>query len=220
MLTSYFHYYLIFVIAACFLLVLLSLGKKKIGSLKMIIGILAALFALPLVAGYLYLTYFTSLPVVEVPVLTGMTLEEAMNTLASLDLRGKHAGSVFDMKYPEGMIVSQSPESGRKVKLGRVITLLTSSGRQRVTVPNLLGRPAAQAEAVLSAEGLTLGKESHDVVPEIDAGTILTQSPLPGEEVDINSAVDITVSVSNEAEAQGSLPATAETKEEGGFRLW
>ncbi|MEA3493886.1 MAG: PASTA domain-containing protein [Candidatus Margulisiibacteriota bacterium] len=201
MFVSYTSSYLIFVIVVSVLLSI-AFARMKLSSLRIILPIIAVVLLAPLFLGYLYLTYFTAIPEVVVPDLTGKTLEVALDELAEYKLKGKRAGSVFDMKFPEGRIVSQSPEIGKMVKVGRTISLITSSGKQKIFVPNLLGRPAIQAEAVLVAKGLRLGKIAREIVPEIGSGTILTQSPLPGEEVDISSFVHITVTVSPEPEVK------------------
>lgn len=193
MLVDYLNYYLIFIIVLSLLISLIVLRSKS-RSLKMIIPLIMALMLLPAVIGYFYFINFASIPEAVVPDLTGMPLEEAQAKLELLKLKGRLGGSVFDMKQPEGNVVSQRPEGGRRVKIGRVVNLITSSGKRKVLVPNLLGRPAPQAEAVLSAEGLLLGEKSEDYAPELDPGIILAQVPLPGDEVDVGSYVGITVS--------------------------
>ena len=80
-----------------------------------------------------------------------------------------------------------------------------------------------QAEAVLAAEGLMLGEIGQDYAPELDAGIVLSQSPLPGEEVDLGASVSITISSqSQEAAGGNNAAASEESKEngEGGFHLW
>ncbi|MFH1347543.1 MAG: PASTA domain-containing protein [Candidatus Margulisiibacteriota bacterium] len=228
MLTEYLSYYLIFIIVASILITLIVL-RLKFFAPRYLVPIIAAIILLPALIVYLYFTYFTSIPEVVVPNLTGMRLEEAFVKLESLKLKGREAGQVFDMKYAEGMVVSQRPESGRRVKVGRSVNLLTSSGKRRVMVPNLLGRPAVQAGAVLSAKGLILGMTSEEYVPELDAGIILTQSPLPGEEIDAGSYVSITVSTTFEPEVvveegagEGEKKEEAPTEKsgQGGFWPW
>ena len=221
---TYISVYLIFIIAASVIISLLIL-KLNIRNPHIVIPAIIAIILSPLVIGYLYAAYFTSIPEAVVPELRGMPLEKAFARLETLKLRGVFAGTVFDMKYPEGSVVHQLPEPGRRVKVGRLIRLVTSSGKQKVTAPNLLGRLAVQAEAVLAAKGLFLGQVEKDFMPELDSGIILTQSPLPGEEVAAGSYVSITVStteepmmileVSEEGEA-----GEEEKEEEGGFRFW
>lgn len=226
MLVNYLSLYLVFIIVFSILISLIFL-RLKFPVPHIIIPIIIIIVLLPAVIGYFYVTYFASIPEVTVPDLTGMSLAKAFERLESLELRGRHAGSVFDMKLPEGHVVSQRPEGGRRVKVGRVVNLLTSSGKRRVMVPNLLGRSAVQAEAVLAAKGLLLGELSEDFVPELDPGIILTQTPLPGEEVDVGSYISITVSttkepilVVEETLEEGTGSSTGEGKKEGGFWPW
>jgi beta-lactam-binding protein with PASTA domain len=224
MLIEYLSFYLIFVVIFSILVSLIVL-KLNFPAPRVVIPVIIAIILLPAVVGYLYVTYFTSIPEVVVPDLTGKFLEKALGELASLDLKGRHAGSLFDMKYPEGSVVSQRPEAGRMVKVGRVVTILTSSGKRKVIVPNLLGRPAVQAEAVLSAKGLFLGEVNKEFAEELEPGIILTQSPLPGEDVEVASLVNIAVSSSEEVETVVEVTEEAEEvpqkdSEQGGFWPW
>jgi serine/threonine-protein kinase len=220
MLISYISFYLIFVIAASILVSLLVL-RLNIPKPRMVILAVIAIILSPLILGYLYIAYFTSIPETIVPDLKGLPLEKAFEKLEILELKGRFAGTVFDMKYPEGSVVNQRPEGGRMVKVGRVVRLVTSSGKRRVMVPNLLGRLAVQAEAVLAAKGLHLGAVEEDFVPELDSGIILTQNPLPGEEVKVGSYVKITVSATEEPEIILEVTEEAEgAEEEGGFKFW
>jgi beta-lactam-binding protein with PASTA domain len=66
---------------------------------------------------------------------------------------------------------------------------------QQTTVPNIIGLSQAQGEAAIVAAQLVVGmiaKQNSDTVP---AGQILNQSPAAGSTVDINSAVNLAVSL-------------------------
>jgi len=160
---------------------------------------------LPALFLYLYVAYFSPLPEVVVPEVKGLASMEAMVKLEALGLKPQIAGQVFDMRLTEGQVTSQRPEAGRKVKSGRVVSLLTSSGKRKVVVPNLLGRSKAQVEVVLAAKNLMLGTVEGEVVQELEPGQVLTQAPLPGEEVEIGTLVDITVSASEEEKEKGGV---------------
>jgi serine/threonine-protein kinase len=192
MLVEYLTIYLVFIIILAILAIFLVLRWRTF-NFKLIVPLVIALVGLPAVFVYCYSIYFDSIPDVIVPNLTGTRLETALAKLEEMKLHSRHAGTVFDMKYAEGVVVSQRPEAGRRVKLGRTVSLLTSSGKRRIAVPNILGRPLEQAAAALESRGLLLGRTSYDYVPELDPGIVLTQSPLPGEEVDVGSFIDITV---------------------------
>ncbi|MFC1571139.1 PASTA domain-containing protein [Candidatus Margulisiibacteriota bacterium] len=222
MLVKYLSFYFVFLIFASLIISLLVL-KLKLPSPQIVIPVIIAVIISPLLIGYLYITYFTSIPEVRVPDLKGVSSEEAISRLEILRLKGRFAGTIYNMNYPEGVVASQRPEGGRKVKTGRTVILLTSSGTRKVLVPNLLGRSAEQAKAVLAAKGLLLGQVSRDFVEGLDPGVVLSQTLLPEEEVDAGTAVKITVSAS--AEVAAEKPKKQEGKsekkeEEGGFRLW
>ena len=212
MLVNYLTYYLIFIIFASFLVSLMLVFQKK-QILKLIVPIILVIFVAPLFMGYIYFAYFTSVPEILVPDLHGLTVEKSIAQLKEIGLQGKSSGSVFDMRIAEGRVVSQSPEKGRKVRQGRMVNLIISSGRQKIIVPNLLGRPVAQVKEMLLAKGLRLGKISREKVAELNSGTVLAQTPLPGEEVNIKSWISITV-----AEELKEKPQ--ENKDNGGFKLW
>ncbi len=211
MLITYLSLYLVFIMAVSIVVSLLVL-KLKLPAPHIFIPSIIIIILLPAILGYFYVTYFTSIPEVVVPDVRGAQLEHALAELESLNLAGKHLGNVFDAQHPEGYVVSQRPEAGRMVKVGRRVSLLTSSGKRKVVVPNLLGRAADQAEAVLAAKNLFLGEVEKEFVSELDPGIILSQDPMPGEEVETGTRLSITVSDIEGLDSIGT--------EEGGFKLW
>lgn len=222
MIITYLSLYLILVIGAALLVTLVVL-KSKLPSLRLIIILICLFVLLPLLIGYFYLAYFDSLPEVVVPDVTGINFDSAKEKLEALELQAREAGSVFEMKYPEGCVASQRPEAGRRVKVGRTVNLMISSGKRKVAVPNLLGRPLSQADTVLSAAGLQLGEVRMENNRDLSEGTVLAQEPLPGEEAETGRMVDLLVSTTMEVMIPGSTPeaeATEEDSEQGGFKLW
>lgn len=215
---NFLSFYLIFIVVLSILAGFIIL-RFRVALLKSFIFLLIAIFV-PALAGYIYFTSFTAIPETIVPDLSGIPLEEAFHKLEEADLSGRYAGSVFDMNFPEGQVVSQRPEAGKRVKIHRAVFVLTSSGKRRVLVPNLLGRPAIQAKAVLAAKGLLLGEVRKDYVSELDPGIILIQQPLPDEEIDVGSSIDVTVSSTEESKDKDKDKDKDKRKDEGGFRLW
>ena len=198
MLINYLIYYLFFVIVVSVLFGLTAL-TRKFWSPRIVVPIFLFIVLLPAPAIYFYATYFTTIPEVVVPDLTGIEIGQAREKLATLNLRSYHSGQIYNMEYPEGVIVSQRPEGGRKVKIGRRVSLLTSSGKMKAQVPDLLGRPKIQAEAVLSAKGLILGEIEEKFDPDLNSGIILEQNPLPGEEIEVGAQVDIAIASNDRA---------------------
>lgn len=160
------------------------------------------LLLLLLAGGYYYLVYFNSLPETVVPDVRGMPLKSALEKLEKLELEGREVGRVFEVKYPAGWVVSQRPEPGRKVKVGRTVNLMVSSGREKVIVPNLIGRNLSQVDAVLSATELKLGEVKRETQPHLEEGIVIAQEPLPNEEVLVGSQVNLIVSTTLEVKEE------------------
>jgi beta-lactam-binding protein with PASTA domain len=215
MLLNYVILYLFFIILAS-LLISYLVWKVKLPSPRLVIGFLLIFVVSPLIIGYLYFVYFNSLPEAVVPDVTGIKLDLAAAKLEAIGLRAREAGSIYETRYPEGYVASQRPEANRRVKLGRVVNLIVSSGKRKIAVPNLLGRPLSQAETVLSAAGLQLGEMKKENNVDAPDGTILAQEPLPGEEVETGRLVDLLVSTTGEAVTE----AGSGESREGGLKLW
>jgi serine/threonine-protein kinase len=197
MFTTYILYYLVFVIAISLVVSLLVLWLK-LPSPRLVVGLIMLFIASPLIVGYFYLMYFNSLPEVIAPDVTGLPLAEAKASLEALGLRAREAGSVYEAKMPEGRIVSQRPEGGRRVKAGRVINLMVSGGKKKVTTPNLVGRPLTQADEVIYAAELQLGEIRFEQNLTLPEGTIMAQEPLAGEEAGMGERVSLLVATTAE----------------------
>ncbi len=185
--------YLIFVIAAALLIGLLVL-RLKLPAPQIIIPLIMIVIILPVLSGYYYAVYFDSIPDMIVPDLRGMSVTAATEKLRTLDLKGRLAGQIIETEVPLGAVVSQRPEGGRRVKVGRTVNFLISANVQRVPVPNLLGQPESQLEGLLAAKGLQVSVISYEFSPGVDFGIILNQNPLPGEIVAAGTSVEVTVS--------------------------
>jgi len=158
------------------------------------------LILLPLIFGYYYFVYFDSLPETVAPDVTGLPLEAAKEKIEGLGLRAREAGTVFEAKFPEGCVVTQRPEGGRRVKEGRMINLILSSGKRKVPVPSLTGRRLSQANEMLAAAELQLGDIRFERSSSVTEGIVLAQEPLAGEEIGAESRVDVLVATTREVE--------------------
>jgi len=68
----------------------------------------------------------------------------------------------------------------------------------RIAVPELVGRPQAEAAARLDALGLHVGQVQHQSDPSIPADAVVACTPRPGTRVEPGSAVDLVVSTGPE----------------------
>lgn len=81
---------------------------------------------------------------------------------------------------------------------------------ERVTVPDLAGRSAAEAGPLLEAAGLALGDTGESFADDVAPGLIVSSSPPGGEEIERGGAVDVVVSRGPEAVTVPPLVGAAE----------
>lgn len=131
---------------------------------------------------------------VTVPDLTGKTLAQARTDLDKKDLSLVHRGTESNDRWDKGLIVRQEPAAGSKIRITKVIQVLTSSGSERVTLPDLAGKSLSDALTLLQAAGLVKGDLTQVHTPKLPAGRVLAQKPEPGTVVERNSPVGLLLS--------------------------
>ena len=129
---------------------------------------------------------------IAVPDVTGKQLTLARQILEDQHLRVTVA-ETYDASVPVGIVVSQTPEAGTKVKEERTITIYVSKGGEELEMPNLRGLKQEDALKKLQQMGLRLGS-SYETFSDEDSGTVISQDPRSGTRITKGQSVDITVS--------------------------
>jgi serine/threonine-protein kinase len=96
-----------------------------------------------------------------------------------------------------GWVVRTLPPAGSEIRVGSTVTLVISSGPERVEVPDVVGRDVEDARDLLDARGLTadvVRKETQDA----EAGTVLEQTPPAGRRIPAGSTVELVVAAEPE----------------------
>ncbi|HYN35622.1 MAG TPA: Stk1 family PASTA domain-containing Ser/Thr kinase [Actinomycetota bacterium] len=164
-----------------------------------------------LLLGLIALGYFllAGAPTVEVPDVVGETQREAIATLEQAGLEPEVDKQPSE--GPEGRVFEQNPAAGDEVEEGDTVTLLVSSGPQKVGVPDLTGLEKKDAEKELKDLNLKLGEETPQFSDEVPEGEIIDQDPQPGEKVEPESSVNIVVSAGVEPVL---VPSVVESSED------
>ncbi len=129
-----------------------------------------------------------------VPNLAGVTLGQAQ---ASLILQGLVVGNMrwaYSATVPAGTVISQDPAAGKIVSVSTAINLLLSLGPQLAAVPDVTGRPQAEAQTALSDAAFTLGAVTQSYSLTVAAGLVISQDPAAGTLAAPASAVNLVVS--------------------------
>lgn len=114
---------------------------------------------------------------------------------------------------PRNIIISQDPEPYTEVPEGTRINLIVSLGPETKTtiVPNLIGLKENEAKRALIANQLKLGEPKQEYNNDVPKGEVIFQSIQSGKKVEINTAVNITVSKGPEEKSEDNPNTGNET---------
>ena len=116
---------------------------------------------------------------VEVPSVTGKSLDAASDTLRELGLTVRD-DTAYSEDVPEGRVVSQQPRPGEAHR-GDTVELVVSKGPKFRELPDLTNTGAEEAEQQLRQLGFEVRVEQTDLY--VGAQLVVGQSPAAGEKV-------------------------------------
>ena len=126
-----------------------------------------------------------------VPQVDGQTLEVARDRIESAGFRTKTREQSSE-DVDSGRVIETSPSGGSVAQLDQVVTIVISTGRREVDLPDVVGQPLDAARATLGELGLTT-KVVEQETDEKEAGTVLSSDPKAGTSVRAGSSVTLTV---------------------------
>lgn len=138
---------------------------------------------------------------IRVPDFTNLTYSEAKHLASRSNVKIVINDSLYVRRLKPGVVCSQTPEAGAKVKKGRKIRLTTNTiVPKQVSMPSLVGFSMRQARAEIVRNGLVLGNLIY--VSDIATNNVLRQQlngrdVLPGEKITSGSAINLVVGLSN-----------------------
>ncbi|MBQ2915470.1 MAG: PASTA domain-containing protein [Clostridia bacterium] len=130
----------------------------------------------------------SSVKTVKIPDVRDLPLSEAKAQLASEGFTVK----VFGDESPEAVVTYQIPGSGKSLPLGGTVMLYTNDEKvtYTTTVPNVIGKTAAECNTILSASDLNIKVVGSNInFPDTVA---VSQSPEAGETVDKATVITVT----------------------------
>ena len=145
------------------------------------------------------LTLSKGLEPVDVPDVASQTLADATNALSGRGLSIAVAERVPSDQIAPGVILSQNPAAGSPLARGSTVDVTVSAAAPTVAVPDVGGRSASDASAILRQAGFRSDVE-YVVDPGATAGAVLKQSPDRGSQAKKHATVTLSVA------APGSVP--------------
>ena len=127
-----------------------------------------------------------------VPETKGMSRRDAERTIEEA---GFSVGGVTQQSSDaaRGTVLATNPAAGAKVPAGAV-GLVLSGGPSSVSLPNVVGRPYADARSVLEQLGLSVSGSGLDSTSTAPAGTVVSQSPSAGRTIPSGTTIQLRLS--------------------------
>lgn len=124
---------------------------------------------------------------VEVPSVLGLTSDAAAGVIDARGLRVVVGERAPSLEAAPDTVVRQTPLGGSEVPRGAKIEVVISSGPPHLDVPDVVGKPLAEARATIETAGLTVGDVTRAGTGAPDSVT--ETKPPAGTEVLAGSSV-------------------------------
>ncbi|MGX1029364.1 Stk1 family PASTA domain-containing Ser/Thr kinase [Streptomyces sp. SAI-097] len=138
---------------------------------------------------------------VDVPALVGQTQNDAEQLLTNSDLKLGTVERKPCEDQKKGSVCDQDPEQGTSVDKESTVNLVVSTGAPKVAVPNVIDKNVDEATKQLEDKGFKV--ETKQTESSQDEGTVLSQDPDPGKELEKGSTVTLEVA---KAEEKATVP--------------
>jgi serine/threonine-protein kinase len=129
------------------------------------------------------------------PSLKGKLLSQARIVLDENGLSAGNISNVYQDNTTNGIILAQSPASGKTIHREQPVDLLVSLGKRPkdFLMPDLSGLSIDEAIGRLERAELVLGSVNTVTIADRPADKIIDQSPPPGHRVFSDDTVDLTI---------------------------
>jgi eukaryotic-like serine/threonine-protein kinase len=146
-------------------------------------------------------------PQKQVPSVIGESQTQATADLtrAGFTVHSKQQASA---NVPAGNVISQSPAGNTKAANGSTVTITVATAPPTVTVPAVIGDPAAGAVSALHATGLKVNQTTRTVTRASNNGVVVDQTPAGNSTAKKGSTVTIVVGVLSSTSTSTSTTKT------------
>lgn len=136
-----------------------------------------------------------------VPTVDGKTQSEAQAEITSTCVPGTsqclQIGAITTQPSDDidaGKVISSNPPSGREVSIGTAVSLVISSGKAPVAVPNVVGQSKGTAESTITGAGFVKPVAILTASNTVPAGTVISQNPSAGTVAALNTVINLNIS--------------------------
>lgn len=154
-------------------------NEPKKSNSKVIIGVIVAVLAvIGIVAAAM--AFGNNGETATVPDVTNKPIAEARAEIQSAGFKVGTETEVYNSDIPTGSVVSTNPAAGEQAKKGSTININVSKGTEQVTVPDLKGKTADEAQKALASAGLNSQQGDTVFSDDIEEGKVASQDTASG----------------------------------------
>ncbi len=110
-----------------------------------------------------------------IPDVSGKTKDASVQILKNTGFLKTKFLSEESNVIEEGLVIRTEPQNGNIVEVDKEVTIYISSGPERVTVKNVVGKTEEEAKNILTEQGFTV-KTSYVKNTDVEEGTVVEQS--------------------------------------------
>ena len=163
-------------------------GRKTRRRVTIVIAALVAIAAV--VAAALYVPTVLK-PEHTIPDVRGDTFDAAFPRLAAFYEVDKR--EAFDEDVPPGGVIRTEPKAASKLREDATIRVFVSKGPAPRAVPEVAGKPFAEAKPMLEGAGFVVGEPKHEFSETVEKDIVLKREPA-GSELPGRTPITLTVS--------------------------
>lgn len=153
---------------------------------------------------------------VDMPNVIGMNLEDAKKTLSAIGIMTQTEYEESDT-IDEGVVITASVDTGDPLEIGSVVILTVSAGTQAIEIEEVTGHTFEEAQNKLTSQGFLVSK-AEAYSDTIDAGIVISQSPVGRSKAPKGSVITLTVSLGKEAKKIQVPKLVGLSEEDGTFK--
>lgn len=129
--------------------------------------------------GYFFISRLMSVDAVETPRVIGLSLQDALKTMAISQLHGQIIAEKEEPDLPDGLVLDQTPHAGQHIKTSQPIYLTVARKPAPVRAPQFVGLQREKAEELARAQGVRI--KFHELESNCPLGFCFGQYPLANE---------------------------------------
>ena len=180
--------------------------KKEGGGKKWLYFLIAVVVLAAIAAGVYFLAFAQERGNIDVPDIVGMDRAQAEAAIRALGLKPELEAEEYSDAVAAGKVIRQNPEKGARLKKDGTVRMVVSRGGNKVAIPDLIGQSAGYADSKLREVGLNPDRQPDVYSDSVPAGSVISQDPAAGAQVQKGSSVKYVVSKGPEPPKEVTVP--------------